>query len=106
MFFYIEGDSDAVGEQALVEILKKRFLAKKIYVGVQYSNKLSLWNYLGSNIFQTYASNILISINPFEKFLNVYEPSNMVKYIGKKRGELPPHIYAIGTYFYNSFYLF
>lgn len=42
MFFYIEGDSDAVGEQALVEILKKRFLAKKIYVGVQYSNKLSL----------------------------------------------------------------
>uniref|UniRef100_A0AAY4BDF5 Uncharacterized protein n=1 Tax=Denticeps clupeoides TaxID=299321 RepID=A0AAY4BDF5_9TELE len=60
-------------EGKILDALRRRFLSKKIY---------------------TYASNILIAINPF-RFLPIYNPKFVAMYENHRLGKLPPHIFAI-----------
>lgn len=46
---------------------------------------------------QTYATNVLIALNPYETIENLYGPHQMVEYSKKNTlFEGRPHIYAIG----------
>ncbi|XP_051989396.1 unconventional myosin-IXb-like isoform X2 [Xyrauchen texanus] len=60
-------------EENILEILRYRFHKQKIY---------------------TYASNILIAVNPF-KFLPIYNPKYVKMYENHTLGKLEPHIFAI-----------
>ncbi|XP_051555562.1 unconventional myosin-IXb-like isoform X2 [Myxocyprinus asiaticus] len=60
-------------EENILETLRYRFHKQKIY---------------------TYASNILIAINPF-KFLPVYNPKYVKMYENHTLGKLEPHVFAI-----------
>lgn len=65
---------ETVTEQSILEVLRQRFYKLKIY---------------------TYASNILIAINP-NKFLPVYYNPKYVKmYENQPLGKLSPHIFAV-----------
>ncbi|VDO77418.1 unnamed protein product [Haemonchus placei] len=46
----------------------------------------------------TYVANILISINPYEEIENLYSIDTIKKYRGKSLGQMPPHVYAVGTF--------
>lgn len=53
--------------------------------------------------FQTYASNVLIAINPFDRSITnpkLYGPEKITQFIGNSYAELPPHIYSIGDGFF------
>ena len=45
-------------------------------------------------LFQTYSGLFCIAINPYKR-LPVYQMSVVMKYRGKRRTEMPPHLYAI-----------
>lgn len=62
-----------VTEKSILEALRQRFYSLNIY---------------------TYASNILIAINP-NKFLPVYNPKYVKMYENRPLGKLSPHIFAI-----------
>ncbi|XP_045907554.1 unconventional myosin-IXb-like isoform X2 [Micropterus dolomieu] len=62
-----------VTEKSILEALRQRFYSLNIY---------------------TYASNILIAINP-NKFLPVYNPKYVKMYENQPLGKLSPHIFAI-----------
>lgn len=56
--------------------------------------------FIHQNIFtlQTYVANILIALNPYKEIRDLYSDSTIKKYNGRSLGELPPHVFAIGTY--------
>lgn len=60
-------------ETSILNTLRYRFHKEKIY---------------------TYASNILIAINPF-KFLPIYNPKFVKMYEKQPLGKLPPHVFAV-----------
>ncbi|XP_036939021.1 unconventional myosin-IXb isoform X1 [Acanthopagrus latus] len=66
-------DLSTVTEESILEALRQRFYKLKIY---------------------TYASNILIAINP-NKFLPLYNPKYVKMYENQPLGKLSPHIFAI-----------
>lgn len=52
--------------------------------------------------FQTFSSNVLIAINPYEQLPQLYGPQQIEKYRANENlFEKPPHIYAFGN---NSFH--
>lgn len=46
----------------------------------------------------TYVANILIAVNPYCELRNLYSKDVIEKYQGKSLGQLPPHVFAIGTF--------
>ena len=50
---------------------------------------------------QTYSGLFCVTINPY-KWLPVYTPSVVAAYKGKRRSEVPPHIYSIADNAYND----
>jgi len=51
--------------------------------------------------FQTYSGLFCVTINPY-KMLPVYETYVVACYKGKRRGEMPPHIFSIADNAYND----
>ena len=49
----------------------------------------------------TYSGIVLIAVNPFTR-VTLYGPEIIQAYIGRKRGELEPHLFAIAEDAYTS----
>jgi len=50
---------------------------------------------------QTYSGLFCVTVNPY-KWLPVYSPEVVAAYKGKRRSDVPPHIYAIADNAYND----
>lgn len=50
---------------------------------------------------QTYSGLFCVTVNPY-KWLPVYTPVVVAAYRGKRRSEVPPHIYSIADGAYND----
>ena len=50
--------------------------------------------------FQTYSGLFCVTVNPY-KWLPVYNPEVVAGYRGKKRQEVPPHIFSISDNTYQ-----
>lgn len=62
---------------------------------------LIFWNEISNFIIcsQTYASNVLIAVNPYETINNLYGSHQTAKYLAAKPlFERQPHVYAIGRF--------
>ena len=71
---------DNLSEDTMLQNLHKRYLKNKIY---------------------TYTGTILISVNPF-KSLPIYTSAVLNRYIGKRIGIEPPHIFAVADEAYRN----
>uniref|UniRef100_A0A3Q2XC31 Myosin motor domain-containing protein n=1 Tax=Hippocampus comes TaxID=109280 RepID=A0A3Q2XC31_HIPCM len=81
LYTKLRQDLPTVTEDAIVEALRRRFFKHKIY---------------------TYASNILVALNP-NKFLPAYYNPKYVKlYENQPLGKLSPHIFAMADLAYRA----
>lgn len=98
---YLQGELNDLDDQTVLRCLKERFEKKSIYVSTKLVSSFFVKNIgfrnqkVSSSHFQTYASNVLIAINPFEK-LEIYRSQKTIEY-SNSRGS-SPHIYDIGKY--------
>lgn len=56
---------------------------------------------LGFSVWQTYSGLFCVVVNPYKQ-LPIYSEKIVEMYKGKKRHEMPPHIYAIADTAYRS----
>ena len=70
-----------LSEDALLQTLRQRFYKKKIY---------------------TYASSILVAVNPFKFLPCYYNPKYVMMYENQPLGKLSPHIFAVANVAYHS----
>ena len=68
-------------EKSLLHTLRRRFQRSEIY---------------------TFAGPILISINPYKLFPEMYSDANMYSYHGAKPGEKPPHVFSVAEAAYAA----
>ena len=52
-------------------------------------------------IFQTYSGLFCVAVNPYKRF-PIYTPTTAKLYIGKRRNEVPPHLFAISDTAYRN----
>lgn len=46
-------------------------------------------------------ANILIAVNPYKEIKELYDGNTIKKYQGRSLGELPPHVFAIGEFYFS-----
>ncbi|KAJ3595340.1 hypothetical protein NHX12_004644 [Muraenolepis orangiensis] len=70
-----------LSEDSLLRTLRRRFYDKKIY---------------------TYASSILVAVNPFKFLPRYYNPKYVLMYENQPLGKLSPHIFAVANAAYHA----
>ena len=63
-------------------------------------NSLCLFS-LNNPVLQTYSGLFCVAINPYKR-LPIYSIKVVLMYRGKKRNEVPPHLYAIADNAYSN----
>ncbi|CAL9698193.1 unnamed protein product [Knipowitschia caucasica] len=84
-----QGDSDEVEDLAALEVLDENTVTDH------------LQNRFERDLIYTYVGDILIAVNPFHP-MDIYTAENSKMYIGVKRKENPPHIFAVADMAYQS----
>ena len=55
-------------------------------------------------IFKTYSGLFCVAVNPYKRF-PIYTPTTVKLYTGKRRSEVPPHLFAISDMAYRNMIL-
>ena len=54
--------------------------------------------------FKTYSGLFCVAVNPYKRF-PIYTPTTVKIYMGKRRSEVPPHLFAISDKAYRDMIL-
>lgn len=92
-----------LNEATLLYNIKNRYYKDKIYVSFFWFFLNDLFYILNFFFTQTYVANILIAVNPYKDIKELYTSSTIKQYNGKSLGELPPHVFAIGSLIFFCF---
>lgn len=100
-----------LNEASVLHNLKERYYSGLIYVSLCLQHRqrciCTVWWFCvslhctPSSLSQTYSGLFCVVINPY-KYLPIYTEEIVNMYKGKKRHEMPPHIYAITDTAYRS----
>ena len=63
-----------------------------------------LWNLrlrYDSNLIYTYVGSILVAVNPYRMF-DIYGLDTVAQYENQVLGTLPPHLFAIGEFYFSE----
>jgi myosin heavy subunit len=90
-----------LNEASVVHNLRLRYLHNKIYVRASIPDRLSPLRFHLMILLQTYSGLFLVAVNPFQR-LPIYSESIVELYRNKRRGELPPHIFAASDQAYHD----
>ncbi len=96
-----------LNEASVLWNLKTRYTSKLIYV----SNaphiissgplrQLERWPFF-VYLWQTYSGLFCVVVNPYKRF-PIYTPTVVKLYLGKRRNEVPPHLFAIADGAYRA----
>ena len=90
---------DTLCEDTLLDNLAMRFVREVIYVSIPSSQQTHTIPRIATHIsllFQTYTGSILVSVNPYQR-LGIYTQQVVKRYIGKRLGAMPPHVFALAN---------
>lgn len=104
-----------LNEASVLWNLKSRYQSKLIYVGffvyflqnvskgflIAKNNHFDAFNSLYIIIFQTYSGLFCVAVNPYKRY-PIYTPTTAKIYLGKRRNEVPPHLFAISDTAYRN----
>ena len=88
-------DLTYLNDATVLHNLRERFVKWFIYVRkIKYQDLISIWLFTQSYLFQTNSGLFCVTINPFRR-LPVYTMKMVFYYRGKKKNEVPPHLYLV-----------
>ena len=102
-----------LNEASVLWNLKSRYQSKLIYVSFcvfsvkcfkSYTHKsihFNTFNSLYIIFFQTYSGLFCVAVNPYKRY-PIYTPTTAKIYLGKRRNEVPPHLFAISDTAYRN----
>nr|XP_002119856.2 myosin heavy chain, cardiac muscle isoform [Ciona intestinalis] len=100
-----EGKEMTVKEDDLQEMNPPRYEKCEDMAGMTFLNEASVLNNLRSRyesfMIYTYSGLFCVTVNPY-KMLPVYAPYVIAAYKGKRRTEMPPHLYSIADNAYTE----
>lgn len=86
-----------LNEPSVIHNLTVRYKTNHVYV----SSSLFI-SFIKTNfVSKTYSGLFLVAVNPYRK-LPIYSEEYIQSYKSKRRGEMPPHIYAVADQAYHD----
>ncbi len=89
-----------LNEASVLWNLKTRYVSKLIYVSSR-AFSVFLGNPWHIAYIQTYSGLFCVVVNPYKRF-PIYTPTVVKLYLGKRRNEVPPHLFAIADGGYRN----
>ena len=93
-------DLTYLNDATVLHNLRERYVSWYIYVSDK-NNKIFTLNLKYFKLIQTYSGLFCVTINPFRR-LPVYTMKMVNFYRGKKKNEVPPHLYLVADNAYAA----
>ena len=88
-----------LNEASVLHNLRSRYQAKLIYVSFTITESLNRIYLIFYN--QTYSGLFCVAVNPYKRY-PIYTKTAVRLYLGKRRNEVPPHLFAISDGAYRN----
>jgi myosin heavy chain 6/7 len=100
-----KGEEKVVKKDLVQQMNPPKFEMLEDMANLTFLNDASVLNNLRTrfknNLIYTYSGLFCVAINPYRRF-PIYESSVILKYKGKKRSEMPPHIFSVADNAYSN----
>ena len=94
-----------VKSEVIAQVNPPKFEKCEDMSNLTYLNEASvLWNLKArytSKLIYTYSGLFCVAVNPYKRF-PIYTPTTVKLYLGKRRNEVPPHLFAISDTAYRA----
>ena len=94
-----------VKSELIAQVNPPKFEKCEDMSNLTYLNEASvLWNLKArytSKLIYTYSGLFCVAVNPYKRF-PIYTPTTVKLYLGKRRNEVPPHLFAISDTAYRA----
>ncbi|GBN08011.1 Myosin heavy chain, muscle [Araneus ventricosus] len=102
----VKGDERTLKKEQLQQVNPPKFEKCDDVSSLTYLNEASVLHnlrdrYINCNLIYTYSGLFCVAINPYKRF-PIYTNRVVQMYKGKRRGEMPPHIFAVSDGSYND----
>ncbi|KAF8792402.1 Myosin heavy chain like protein [Argiope bruennichi] len=102
----VKGDERTLKKEQLQQVNPPKFEKCDDVSSLTYLNEASVLHnlrdrYINCNLIYTYSGLFCVAINPYKRF-PIYTNRVVQMYKGKRRGEMPPHIFAVSDGAYND----
>ncbi|VDK86563.1 unnamed protein product, partial [Onchocerca ochengi] len=101
----VKGNEVTVKKEEVQEMNPPKFSKTEDMANLTFLNEASVLNNLKERYFSmmiyTYSGLFCVVINPYKR-LPIYSPSIIKHYMGKRRNEMPPHLFAVADEAYRN----